>query len=196
MDLLEDAQAAAAAAGASLTPSPVPKKTVALARALGRADAPVLEAISALEDADAESETVRGAIATLQAQVEADPTVLLQPHNHATALFAAVCTRLNWLLNDTSDNTVIRRLANLMVMHLFVCKPLMRELHEPQIRFLVLQLLDRLVDRRLNDFGEEMKTNLLLKSINLMMLKLLEFTPRAATLTALLCCLLDKARHG
>jgi hypothetical protein len=72
----------------------------------------------------------------------------------------------------------------------------MRELHEPQIRFLVLQLLDRLVDRRLNDFGEEMKTNLLLKSINLMMLKLLEFTPRAATLTALLCCLLDKARHG
>ena len=115
--------------------------------------------------------------------------------NHATALFAAVCTRLNWLLNDTSDNTVIRRLANLMVMHLFVCKPLMRELHEPQIRFLVLQLLDRLVDRRLNDFGEEMKTNLLLKSINLMMLKLLEFTPRAATLTALLCCLLDKARH-
>ena len=195
MDLLEDAQAAAAATGASLTPSPVPKKTVALARALGRADAPVLEAISALEDADAESETVRGAIATLQAQVEADPTVLLQPHNHATALFAAVCTRLNWLLNDTSDNTVIRRLANLMVMHLFVCKPLMRELHEPQIRFLVLQLLDRLVDRRLNDFGEEMKTNLLLKSINLMMLKLLEFTPRAATLTALLCCLLDKARH-
>jgi hypothetical protein len=195
MDLLEDAQAAAAAAGSSLTPSPVPKKTVALARALGRADAPVLEAISALEDADAESETVRGAIATLQAQVEADPTVLLQPHNHATALFAAVCTRLNWLLNDTSDNTVIRRLANLMVMHLFVCKPLMRELHEPQIRFLVLQLLDRLVDRRLNDFGEEMKTNLLLKSINLMMLKLLEFTPRAATLTALLCCLLDKARH-
>jgi hypothetical protein len=57
----------------------------------------------------------------------------------------------------------------------------------------VLQLLDRLVDRRLVDFGE--MAGYLLKTINLLMLRLLQYAPREATVCATLSCLCEKAKR-
>ena len=50
------------------------------------------------------------------------------------------------------------------------------------MKLLVLQLLDRLIDRRLVDFGE--MASYLLKTINLLMLRLLQYAPREATFCA------------
>ena len=70
----------------------------------------------------------------------------------------------------------------------------METVAEAEVKMLILQLLDRLVDKRLVDFGGEMAT-CLLKTINLLMLRLLAYAPREATFCALLACLTEKARR-
>ena len=60
-------------------------------------------------------------------------------------------------------------------------------------QLLISQLLDRLMDRRLVDFGD--MAGYLLKTINLLMLKLLQHAPRASSITAILSCLADRSRR-
>ena len=58
---------------------------------------------------------------------------------------------------------------------------------------LVLHLLDRLVDPRIADMGAE-PASYMLKTLNLTMLKLLQYAPRNATVAACITLLIDKVK--
>ena len=126
----------------------MPKKSVQLAKQLGRPDAHVLSALTILDDKDETNASVRGAIETLSAQLK-DDSALITPH--ATNLFAALCSRLNALLSD-SDLSVTKKLIAL-AMECFSRDELLKTLKEMQLKYLVLQMLDRLVDRRISTFA-------------------------------------------
>ena len=145
-------------------------------------------AVATLDDREASAPTVRSAIETLSSQVKDEPTLLVAS---TTSLFAALCTRLNLVLS-TADLSVTKRLISL-AMDCFACGTLMATCREAEVKLLVLQLLDRLIDRRLVDFGE--MASYLLKTINLLMLRLLQYAPREATFCATLACLAEKARR-
>ena len=155
---------------------------------LGRADAHVRAAIATLDERDAAMATVRTAIDTLHQQVRADAALLVPS---ATSLFACICSRLDQVLS-TADLSVTKRLIS-FALDCFSSPPLMATPKEADIKHLVLQLLDRLVDRRLSGFGD--MASYLLKTINLLMLRLLQFAPREPTFCATLACLADKARR-
>jgi hypothetical protein len=68
---------------------------------------------------------------------------------------------------------------------------LVGSLEQPQIRLLVLELLERLLDPCLADFGAEVAQHLL-ETLNFIMLRLLQHSPRGPTLCALLQLLGEK----
>ena len=172
----------------SSTSKPMPKKAVALGMMLGRADAHVKAAIHTLDEVDAASVTVRATIETLQSQVKQDPSLLVPSHS---SLLAALCRRLDLVLG-AGDISLTKRVIALS-MECLSCPPLMEAVTELEAKLLISQLLDRLMDRRLVDFGD--MAGYLLKTINLLMLKLLQHAPRDATLNAILSCLADKSRR-
>jgi hypothetical protein len=118
-----------------------------------------------------------------------EASTLLAPSQ--TSLYMALCTRLDLTL-DHADLNLTKRLISL-AMDCFANKALMLVASELEVRLLMLQLLDRLVDRRLVDFGDS-HASYLLKTINLLMLRLLQNAPRHASLAATLACLAAKLR--
>ena len=66
------------------------------------------------------------------------------------ALCVAACARLRVVFDKADDGAVCKTLLRLML-DVFCSPPLMATLNADGVRLLVTELLERLVDRRLND---------------------------------------------
>lgn len=130
----------------------------------------VLKALSALSSAVGESPDA--------------VSVLLQP------LAEALATRLRTSLRTPSALTQCKKALQLMIDMLGSVR-LVGSLEQPQIRLLILELLERLLDPCLADFGAEVAQHLL-ETLNFIMLRLLQHSPRGPTLCALLQLLSEK----
>ena len=101
------------------------------------------------------------------------------------ALCIAACARLRVVFDKADDGAVCKTLLRLML-DVFCSPPLMATLNADGVRLLVTELLERLVDRRLNDGSfDGAASEGLMKSINQLMLKLLQLAPRRIALGAL-----------
>ena len=102
------------------------------------------------------------------------------------ALCVAACARLRVVFDKADDGAVCKTLLRLML-DVFCSPPLMATLNADGVRLLVTELLERLVDRRLNDGSfDGAASEGLMKSINQLMLKLLQLAPRRIALGALI----------
>ena len=89
----------------------------------------------------------------------------------------AACARLRVVFDKADDGAVCKTLLRLML-DVFCSPPLMATLNADGVRFLVTEFFERLVDRRLNDGSfDGAASEGLMKSINQLMLKLLQLAP-------------------
>ena len=105
-------------------------------------------------------------------------------------LAEALATRLRTALRSPSALSQCKKTLQLMIDMLGEPR-IVGFLQQPQIRLLVLELLERLLDPCLADFGAEVAHHLL-DTLNFIMLKLLQNSPRGPTLSALLQLLGEK----
>ena len=143
-------------------------------------------AVETLGALDASDEAVIKAIGTLAEPATGAGVRLSAP------FCAALGSRLRHSLSDTGRLSVAKR-----TMHLFMnavgTAPL--EIEQPEIGALVVQLLERLVDENLCDFGADNSQHLL-QTLNVIMLKLLQHAPRSATICALLELLCERCERA